>query len=475
MLQNIIKKNKFEIAVLGIAFLISILWSSYNLKNFDNNKINFKGNWYNQLIYADTGHNWSMADDFRKKLQNGEGFFNALPPYGKYFLPVIIVGSYYHIIDKEIYEKKPNGQKVIKVGNYKFGLLIIQIIFFYLSVIFFSKELKKKINSLLHKTIIFFLCLEPSILQWHSTFWTESIFLSFLIILFSFLLKERGRFIIYISTGIVLGLLFAQRSVSFLYILPVLVFFIIKFRLNLKPLLFLFIGYSLIILSIGFNNYKKTDTFHILSKDHQYYSFYHYFAHLIKSDRQNISTEEAKANLNDNEKKWIEKNNIDLNNFDDYVKNISYRNKIFLIEVLENPIFSLKLFAKKTITMSIIHPLWSHEHFFYDKSDPESSLNPKKYYHKNLTKNIFYSFFIYVFALLGFFLFVKKIYISKKFSEFDIFLTFNILSILYFLGISGFWGNPKYFAPCMISIIFWFSMGVEKIFISFQKNNNLKG
>jgi hypothetical protein len=80
-----------------------------------------------------------------------------------------------------------------------------------------------------------------------------------------------------------------------------------------------------------------------------------------------------------------------------------------------------------------------------------------------------------VFVLLGFFLFVKKIYISKKFSEFDIFLTFNILSILYFLGISGFWGNPKYFAPCMISIIFWFSMGVEKIFISFQKNNNLKG
>ena len=75
MLLTKIKKNKFEIIVISIAFLISISWSLYNLKNFDNNRINFKGNWYNQLIYADIGHNWSKADDFRKKLQKGEKFF----------------------------------------------------------------------------------------------------------------------------------------------------------------------------------------------------------------------------------------------------------------------------------------------------------------------------------------------------------------------------------------------------------------
>ena len=143
MLLTKVRKNKFEIIVISIAFLISVIWSLYNLKNFDNNRVNFKGNWYNQLIYADIGHNWSMADDFRKKLQKGESFFEALPTYEKYFLPVIIVGYYYHIIDKDIYENKPNGQKVIKVDNYKFGLLLLQIIFFYSSIIFFSKNLKK--------------------------------------------------------------------------------------------------------------------------------------------------------------------------------------------------------------------------------------------------------------------------------------------------------------------------------------------
>ena len=152
-----IRKNKFEVIVVIIAFLISIIWSIYNLKNFDNNKINFKGNWYNQLIYADIGHNWSMADDFRKKLHDEEGFFESLPIYEKYFLPVIIVGYYYHIIDKEIYVSKPNEQKVIKIDNKKFGLLLIQIVFFYSSVIFLAFQLKKKIDPLLYKLIIFFL------------------------------------------------------------------------------------------------------------------------------------------------------------------------------------------------------------------------------------------------------------------------------------------------------------------------------
>ena len=470
-----IRKNKFEVVVICIAFLISIIWSLYNIKNFDNNKINFKGNWYNQLIYADIGHKWRKADDFRKKLNDGESFFEALPIYEKYFLPNIIVGYYYYIIDKEIYEKKPNGQRVIKVDNNKIGLLLAQIIFFYISVIFFASQLKKKVDPLLYKLIIFFLCLEPSIIQWHSTFWTESIFLSLMVILFSLLIKKKDKFIINLFIGIIVGLMFAQRSVSFLYILPILILYFLNFKLNIKPYLFLIIGYSLIVLPIGYNNFKKTGNFHFLSKDHQYYSFYHYFAHVIKADRQKISKQEAKEILLKEEKNWIKNNKIDIKIFDDYVKNIDYRNKIFLKELFENPIFFLKLYTKKIITMSIINPLWTHEHYYYDKSDPESYLNPKKYYHKNLYKSIIYSLFLYPFVILGVFFFIKKIFIRERITEFDFFLIFNIFSILYYLFISGLWGNPKYFAPCMISTIFFFSIGLKKIIIFFQKNKEIKG
>ena len=65
--------------------------------------------------------------------------------------------------------------------------------------------------------------------------------------------------------------------------------------------------------------------------------------------------------------------------------------------------------------------------------------------------------------MIGFFSYLKNIIYKKKISDFDSFLIFNIFSIAYFILISGFWGNPKYFAPCMISVIFFFSIGLEKI------------
>ena len=60
---------------------------------------------------------------------------------------------------------------------------------------------------------------------------------------------------------------------------------------------------------------------------------------------------------------------------------------------------------------------------------------------------------------------INKFVRNKKLDKFDKFLLFNNISILYFILISGMWGNPKYFAPCMISLSFYFSIG----FIEFKK------
>ena len=55
---------------------------------------------------------------------------------------------------------------------------------------------------------------------------------------------------------------------------------------------------------------------------------------------------------------------------------------------------------------------------------------------------------------------LKKILIKKKVNHFEIFLILNILSMMYFFGISSMWANPKYFAPCIINISFFFAEGV---------------
>ena len=65
MLQEL-KKNKFEFILILFGVLISILWSTYNLKNFDTYKVNYSGVSYNQLIYHDMHRSWKIADNFKK-------------------------------------------------------------------------------------------------------------------------------------------------------------------------------------------------------------------------------------------------------------------------------------------------------------------------------------------------------------------------------------------------------------------------
>tara|TARA_Y100001970_G_C14201945_1_gene841628 strand:+ start:778 stop:2196 length:1419 start_codon:yes stop_codon:yes gene_type:complete len=463
MIINKFKNYRIDYIIIFIAVLLSIFWSLYNLKTFDKLKINYEGKFYNQLLYADLYATWSTADEVKKNLEKKQ-FTDSIPEYKRFLLPSIIVGFYYYIIDKEIFEHKEHkAQNVIKDKNYKFGLLLFQIFLYYSSLFFFSSELKKKISYNLYLLILFFLALEPSLLQWHSSFWSESIFLSLLLILFSLLLKKSTRNFINILIGIIIGLMFAQRAVSFLYILPVFLYVMFAYEKKIKVFSLILAGYLFIILSIGYNNYKKTDSFFFLSYVHQYYSYYHYFAPSLLADKKKISKSQAKKILLEEEKIWIKENQIDINVINDLNKNIEYRNKIFLREVLNNPSYFIGKVIKRTIVMCIIHPRWVHNHFSHDRTNPEIKKDPKKYYQKGLVKNVPYSIFIYVFVIVGAFKFFYKIFIKKKYTEFDKFLLFNILSILYFVLISGMWGNPKYFTPCMISLSLFFSMGFSEL------------
>lgn len=463
-------KKKFELLIILFSIVISLIWSGYNLKNFDKIKINFDNKHYNQLLYADLDATWNSASKFKNNLDKGNNFFESIPVYDRFLLSSVIVGYYYYILGQDIYEKKDNGQKVIKVGNHKFGLIIFQILLYYFSILFFSKQLKNKININLHRLIIIFLCLEPSLLQWHSSLWSESVFLSLLLFLFSLLLRNSQNFFFNFLIGLSLGILFCQRGVAFLYIIPVITYFILT-KKKLYNYFFLIIGLLIILIPIGYNHLKKADVFFILPVAHQFNSYYYYFGPTILADRLKISEKDAQKILSNEEQMWREKNDINLNilptgsdgSRKDYLINTKYRNKIFLREAIKNPIFTIKKFTKRVMLMCIINPFWVHDHFYADKTSPEAKNNPKKYYHKRMIINIIYSVFIYIFTFLGILKFSQKIFSKDKLNDFDNFLIFNILSIFYFIGIAGFWGNPKYFAPCMVSVILFFSIGVDKI------------
>ena len=65
---------------------------------------------------------------FFKNNSNGESFFSSIPAYERFLLPSILVGYYYHLIDKEIFENKNENKKVIKEKNFKIFLLLFQIL-----------------------------------------------------------------------------------------------------------------------------------------------------------------------------------------------------------------------------------------------------------------------------------------------------------------------------------------------------------
>ena len=465
---------KKEFIVIFAGILISFIVAKNNLNKFDNNIENSRNFPSHQMIKSDIGFAWKIAEEFRFKLSNGNSFFESLPLYQRTFLHPIIVGYYYHLLGKDIYEKNENSINIIKVKNYKIGILIIQIFAYYASIIFLTNKIKKKIGNKFYFITLVFLSLEPSILQWHTSFWSESFYLSMLVILLTLMIDVSKNKIINLLTGILMGLMFAQKAISFLYIIPFIIYYLYVFKKNVVPSIFLLTGFIFFMSLVGYNHYKKTDTFYIMSSGHQYFSYYHYFAHIIRADRLNIDADIAKKNMDIEEKNWRVEKKIFISqdvlnsNPINITKNIEYRNKTFLYEVIQNPLFSIKFFIKKAIVMTIIHPTWSNEVISFDKSSEMAKENPEIYYNKKLKRNAIYSLFIYFFVLIGIIRFILNFYTKEKIENYDKFLILNLLSITYFILIAGMWGNPRYFAPCLINISFFFSYGfVEvKLFIN---------
>ncbi len=469
-------KKSFLIIIIGI--IVSLTIASKNLEKFDKIVSNSIDEPKHMMLTSDMRHVWEVADKFRSDLSQGKSFTESLPIYDRAFLQPILVGYYYYILDKEIYEKNENDKLIIKTKNLKIGILFLQIFLFFLAVYFFNLQFSKTFLNINKKyyafILLLFLCFEPTLIQWHSSFWSESLFLTLMIIVFTLLIKKSESILVNFVIGSLIGLMYAQKAYSFLIIVPIIIFFLLVYKKKLLSILPLLLGYIFIMFFIGLNHLQKHNSFYLISSKHEYYSYYHYFVVGIYADRKNINQKTAKIVLDDLEKKWRKKNNIKIilpienTNKLDLDKNIEYRNNFFLNEVKQNPIYFSKLLIKKIIVMCILHPTLVYENYMLDKGSTEANENPKEYFHKNMDRNIFYSLIIYFFVLIGFKDFFSKLYRKRNLEFYDKFLILNILSILYFISVAGLWGQPRYFTPCLINISFFFAYGLNNILIKLK-------
>lgn len=452
--------KRITILILISGILINILLSYKNINNFDNYRDRSDGFVENYLIRSDILHGWKSAENIRQKLKENR-IFEAIPVNDRWFLPCILIGIYFYIINQEIFvdEKINENEYKIKKNNGKIGFLVFQIILFYLSLNYLKNKLRKKFTQKNALIIIFFLSFEPTIFQWHSSFWSESIYLSLQLLLIGKIINLNQKNLKNLFIGVLVGIMFAQRSASFLLIIPILIFYIIFFKIKFKPYFFLMLGYLLIIFSIGLNHKYKTDNFFLLPYHSQLYSNYHYMLHEMKAKSENKNVETALLEKNLKEEIWLNENELNTNNLNDIFVIIKYRNNEFIKEVIKNPINSAFYLLKKITQAAILDPFWVKKNLILDKSVKNYYLD----FNQDILIRFVYSVIFYVVCFIGFLYVVHDYFTKRKNYKIYNFLIFNILIIIYFYLFAGGYGVSRYFVPTLISFSFFFMLGLNFI------------
>lgn len=282
-------KNNWFLISLFTLFLISISNNFYQIKLFDKYEGSKKNPNKHLMINGDISDFWYEANLIDKEIQQGKNYLETGGEYRRPYLPSRTFYLFSYFFEKNLIT---DSGKVF-IGTEKVLILIFQSLFFYSVLFALYKSILKKIPRLNSQIIILFLACEPTIFQYHSSFWSESIFFSLQLIILIFIFKNYYSISNLLLFGLILGIFYLQRSVSIFYILIVFTYFIIFIREKiLRNLFLIFTGFMIVLAFIGFHNYKRAGVFYVTStqaKD----GFYIYLAPEILAKKHNINSKLA--------------------------------------------------------------------------------------------------------------------------------------------------------------------------------------
>ena len=184
MLLN--KKKILLIIFLG--FLLSVFQIYNHLNKYDKNLINSNGQNYHQMIKADPLRYMSHGSEIKEQLKTGKNFFETGKEHFTKYLPARIAALYYLITDYELYSSS-NKNKINL--NIHFDYLFFQSLFYFLSLVLLYYSLNKSYDNKICFYLILFLSFEPTINQYHASFWSESYLFTIMIVLTSLILNSN--------------------------------------------------------------------------------------------------------------------------------------------------------------------------------------------------------------------------------------------------------------------------------------------
>ncbi len=460
-----------------LSFCISLIVSKYYLTNYDKYFEKDGKKQYHIMVKTDAYRYLSHGAEIKKDLEDGKNFFETGREHFTKYLPPRLAAAYYHFLDIDLFNNFE--EKKINLGIH-FPYLIIQCLFYYLSLFFLYLVISKKIEKKICLPIVVFLALEPTIFQYHGTFWSESFFFSLQIILLTLILKENLNFYNFFLIGIFLSLLSLQKQTAYFFIFPIFFYYLVYLKKKeYYKLLFILFGFFFIQFFVGYNNFIRSGKFYLLTADTKTAVYYNIIEPIVIKNNDFTHKEfkiaEGKVAL-----EWLQTNSIkfdpkkinieeSLYPFADYrisIVNESDKiryDKFFARRTIEllfnNPWASFKHILNNSLHIILLNPfhIYSDHNFkggeFYYTTDTHDKLVPVR---------VIYSILIYAISLVGFFNLIKV-------EEYKL-LIIIMLSMLYFYGMVSWHGNTRYFVPVLIYISFLFGYGCNNL-LRFAKKN----
>ena len=441
----VLNRKIYTILIFGL--LISFAYSFLTVIKFD--KYNKSNN--HLMVRGDIQLIWEEASDFKKDFfERDKNIFEAGKEYTRTYLPSKILAFYSQIFNLKIL----NENNLVGINNYgKIFYLFFQSLIYYFSIFYFFIKFKYYTqDNIVAYYSLFFLSIEPTILQWHSSFWTESFYLSIQNFLLGFVLDKKKTLPKYFIIGLIFGLMFLQKTVAvFLIFFFIFFVFINEKSKKLLKISFLLFGYSLIIFFIIQNNYVKTDKRYIMplqTKDA------HYASLIPMIYEKNKNYEEFKKLIND-EEEWKKSTNYNYQNYSDIIKFYEYKQSKAIDIMLKNKIIVIEIYLKKIFHHALLNPVQVYYWHEYNNSKYENieyhlSEDKKKW----LFWRIIYSVAVYLIMLLG----LIKIFTDQKDKNYYFFI---LLIIFYYVFMLGWLGNTRYFITSYILLSVFFGHGAS--------------
>ncbi len=468
-------KKILIIFVITLSCFLSISLSTFYIYNYDSYQLDGINH---IMLKAETFYHWFSAANIIEQIKNGTPFYITGEEMFTKALPQRIVALYAYFTNFNIIEDWENNK--ISLGG-KLPFLIIQSLLYYFSIYFLYSQVSKYFNYTVSFFIIIFLCLEPTIFQYHSSFWTESIFFSLQIILLSIILKNDQNKINFFIIGLLLGILFLQRSAGIFYILIIISYYLVCLEKEKFTKIFIIcVPFITICFLLGIHNSKRANIFYIMPTEGKYV-IYKYFAKNILAESANKTNLEINKSESKKAILWIEKNlpevisenlkeekapykiGLKIESEKDRIKYYNYLNERAYEIIYENPLIVLKQVINGFLHFSVLNPYFVYfdYEFYKDYSAPEIGDFVFSQKHEQLIPSrIIYSLFIYLISFVGLIISYKK---QPK-------ITFLLLlSILYYYIILGWYGKTRLFVPTLIYMSIFFGYGATFIFNSIKK------